>query len=552
MKINQSRLDDSLLNLILKHGFEFKWLYLLALACLYLTHELQSRIPFYAKELGDLLFQPNHPSINLSKYLLVGLGIIIFRTASRLLIFYPARVQQKYLRVELIEKLESSHPSRYKKTNSGQIYQILFNDLAQMRALVGFGFLQIANVVIAMNVLIPKMIVFDSKLFKAFTPMFLAVGIFGLLVNFFQAKFKKSQDAQGEVQNFLIESFEGKKSIKNFHAELSFLKLFQSRTNFELQSFFNAGIGMAMTMPLVRLGLGLSLLWSAWIIKTQGLSASTLILFSGFLYLLLEPLMLLSWLGLVFIRAKASWKRIEDLVQELKTMTKEEKLIQELNSKNLDGVTFEFWGKHLQVKINPFQWTAFIGETGVGKSKVLYEIADVYKMRNKTISFVAQEPYLYNDSLEKNIFLGRIPTNDERKTAFDLIKVFALHELGNSMDVVLSLEVGENGKRLSGGQIKRLALIRSLMADAEYLFWDDPFSSVDLIQEKEIIQILRDSNFLKNKTLILSTHRLSTVRHSDNLIFLDKHSKTIKAEGLTSDWLKPGTIVHEYFEKQMV
>jgi ATP-binding cassette subfamily B protein len=233
-------------------------------------------------------------------------------------------------------------------------------------------------------------------------------------------------------------------------------------------------------------------------------------------------------------------------------MTKEEKLILELNSKNLDELHFEFWGKHLQVKINPFKWTAFIGETGVGKSKVLYEIADIYKLRNKTISFVAQEPYLYNDSLEKNIFLGRTPSDGERKTAYDLIKIFGLQELGASMDVVLSLEVGENGKRLSGGQIKRLALIRSLMADTEYLFWDDPFSSVDLIQEKEIIQSLRDSDYLKNKTLILSTHRLSTVRQSDNLIFLDKETISIKAQGLSSDWLKAGTIVHEYFEKQMV
>jgi ATP-binding cassette subfamily B multidrug efflux pump len=552
MNETSKRLDDSLAKLIFKHGLDFKWLYLLALACLYLTHELQSRIPFYAKELGDLLFETNHPPIQLSKYLLVGLGIIIFRTASRLLIFYPARVQQKYLRVELIERLENSHPSRYKKTNSGQIYQILFNDLAQMRALVGFGFLQIANVVIAMNVLIPKMVVFDSHLFKAFIPMFVAVGIFGLLVNLFQAKFKKSQDAQGEVQNFLIESFEGKKSIKNFHAELSFLKLFQDRTNFELQAFFSAGIGMAMTLPLVRLGLGLSLLWSAWIIKSQALSASTLILFSGFLYLLLEPLMLLSWLGMVFIRAKASWRRIEDLVHDLKQATKQEEIVRQLNSKNDDHLHFEFWGQYLKAQIKPFVWTAFIGETGVGKTKVLHEIADVLKSRNQAISFVAQEPYLYNDTLEKNIFLGRSPNQSERQVAFDLIQVFALTELGNSLESVLSLEVGENGKRLSGGQIKRIALIRSLMAQTDYLLWDDPFSSVDLILEKEIIQTLKKSDYLKGKTMIISTHRLSTLRYTDNLLFLDKLSSSIIAEGLTSDCLQPGTIVNEYFEKQMV
>jgi ATP-binding cassette subfamily B protein len=382
--------------------------------------------------------------------------------------------------------------------------------------------------------------------------MFVAVAIFGLLVNLFQAKFKKSQDAQGEVQNFLIESFEGKKSIKNFHAELSFLKLFQDRTNFELQTFFSAGIGMAMTMPLVRLGLGLSLLWSAWIIKSESLSASTLILFSGFLYLLLEPLMLLSWLGMVFIRAKASWRRIEDLIQDLKQATKEEEIVRQLNASNDQELHFEFWGKYLKTNIKPLEWTSFIGETGVGKTKVLYEIADILKSRNKIISFVAQEPYLYNDTLEKNIFLGRIPSEQERQVAYDLIQVFALSELGNNLNSVLGLEVGENGKRLSGGQIKRLALVRSLMAEADYLLWDDPFSSVDLILEKDIIQVLKKSHYLKNKTIILTTHRLSTLRYTDNVIFLDKSSSSITAEGLTTDWLQPGTVVFEYFEKQMV
>ncbi len=548
---SKSRLDQSLFKLILNHGKEFKWFYLLAMLCLYLTHELQSRIPFYAKELGDLLFEKNHPEISLWKYVWVGIGIIIVRTTSRLLFFYPARVQQKYLRVELIERLEQSHPSRYKKTNSGQIYQILFNDLAQLRGLVGFGFLQVANVIIAMNVLIPKMVVFNPKLFKAFLPMFGGVLFFGVLANLFQKHYKKAQDYQGDVQNFLIESFEGKKSIKNFHAEIPFFKLFHHHSNKELQTFFIAGMGMATTFPMVRLGLGASLLWSALIIKDEGLSASTLILFSGFLYLLLEPLMMLSWLGIVFIRAKASWIRLYDLVKDLKTVTDAEKKIAELNFNSTHDFKIDFWNKTLTFPLDVSRWTAFIGETGCGKTKVLYDLADIMKMRGKVVSFVAQEPYLYNDTLEKNIFLGRHPSEAERKQSYALIKMFALSELGHDQAEVLSLEVGENGKRLSGGQIKRVALIRSLMSPASVILWDDPFSSVDLILEKEIVTELKKSTLLKDRTMILSTHRLSTVRYTDELIFLDKETG-IRHIGKTNDLLHPGTEVYEYFQKQMV
>jgi ATP-binding cassette subfamily B protein len=89
------------------------------------------------------------------------------------------------------------------------------------------------------------------------------------------------------------------------------------------------------------------------------------------------------------------------------------------------------------------------------------------------------------------------------------------------------------------------------MSEADTLIWDDPFSSVDLILEKEIIQELKSQETLKKKTIILTSHRLSTVRNSDYIIYLDKDSGVIE-EGDVSELLKSTTKTYEYFQKQMV
>ncbi|MDH5580477.1 MAG: hypothetical protein OEY33_01090, partial [Bdellovibrionales bacterium] len=96
--------------------------------------------------------------------------------------------------------------------------------------------------------------------------------------------------------------------------------------------------------------------------------------------------------------------------------------------------------------------------------------------------------------------------------------------------------------------------VKSLLSDAEYLIWDDPFSSIDVILEKEILSELNQKRLLENKTIIMSSHRLSTVKHSDYCILVDK-TEGIAEYGATKKLLDKEmgkTKVYEFFEKQMV
>ena len=530
---------------------EFKIYYIFGFICLIFTHKIQSELPFMAKELADFVAKDSH-ELRPSLFFLCALGILVFRTSSRILFFYPARLLQKYLRTELLEKLESNTPQRFRSLNSGQLFQYLTGDIDQIRALIGFVGLQGGNFVVALFVLVPKMLAFNPHLMIALTPMVCSFVIFTIIVTKNRKYFKLTQDMQGDVQNLIMESYIGKRTIKNFHSEESFKKLFSELSLKELFYFYKSSLGVSITLPLITLGVGLSMLWGAYIIMDQNLGATTLILFSGFIFLFMEPMGYLSWIGMVVSRSHASWGRLQELDLTLTTNIEAEDVLRTLNTGLEDhNYKIPFWEKNLQVNFKPGAWNVLIAKTGHGKSEMLLKLSEILRQHGKSISLVAQDPYIFNDSIERNIFLGKKETESERDSAKIILKTLGLDYLDPDLEQLMKLEVGENGKRLSGGQAKRLSLVRSIMSGASILIWDDPFSSVDLILEKEIILELKKHNVLEGKTVILTSHRLSTVRNSDYLVFLDKDLGVIE-DGEVSTLLRENSKTYEYFQKQMV
>lgn len=538
---------------VIHHAFEFKWFYLGAFLCLYVLQVFQSEIPGRIRKLTELLGTGSIQGSSVWIFVGLAAGILLFRTSSRLLFFYPARVQQKLLRMELLELLEKVPSTRYQHRSQGQIFQILFDDINNLRAFIGFGLLQVGNLFIAAWVLIPKLNETDSYLWPAFSPLFISVILFTITSLINQKYFKKMMDKKGEVQQYIIESYEAKQTIKNFHREENFIKGFVGISSEELALFFKSTIGFAITGPYVKLGLGISLIWAAMLVRAQGGTTSDLVFFSGFLYLFLEPVMFLSWVAVVVAQGFAAWKRVKELYGVLVVPSLDE---QELAESHLDlspqglNLSLLFWQKKINLFFQANKWTVLIGETGIGKSYLLSKLATGLILKGHKVSMVQQEPYLFNDTIMENIFLGKEVNDKNMALAKELIKMFQLDNLAPTIDEVLNLEVGENGKRLSGGQIKRVALIRSLLSEAKTIVWDDPFSSVDIILERRIIHKMRNSPEWKNHTFIISSHRLTTVRLSDEVIYIDKESG-VKAQGSSEMILKEEN-VSRFFKEQLV
>ncbi len=538
---------------VIHHAFEFKWFYLGAFLCLYVLQVFQSEIPGRIRNLTELLGTGSIEGSSVWIFVGLAAGILLFRTSSRLLFFYPARVQQKLLRMELLELLEKVPSTRYQHRSQGQIFQILFDDINNLRAFIGFGLLQIGNLLIAAWVLIPKLNETDAYLWPAFTPLFLSV-VFTTIASLINQKyFKKVMDKKGEVQQYIIESYEAKQTIKNFHREESFIKGFVKISTEELALFFKSSIGFAVTGPYVKLGLGLSLIWAAMLVRAQGGSASDLVFFAGYLYLFHEPVMFMSWVAVVVAQGFAAWRRVQELYGVLVVPSLDEKELAESHlDLGSDGLKLSllFWQKKINLFFQANRWTVLIGETGIGKSYLLSKLATGLILKGHKVSMVQQEPYLFNDTIMENIFLGKEVTEKNMALAKELLRMFQLDNLAPTIDEVLKLEVGENGKRLSGGQIKRVALIRSLLSEAKTIVWDDPFSSVDIILERRIIHKMRNSPEWKNHTFIISSHRLTTVRLSDEVIYIDKESG-VKAQGSSEMILKEEN-VSRFFKEQLV
>lgn len=541
----QTRLHRRFLPWLIAHSFEFWYYYVGALGCLFSLHYFSSEIPLMAKELGDLAMGGKLDEIDLVSFLLIAVYILFFRTLSRLLFFYPARIQQRNLRIELVERLEKAPARNYKDYNEGMLFQTLYNDLNRLRGFVGFALLQFGNIIIAAFIFIPKIKEFNSDFLIAFSPLVGSVCGFSVLVYFFQPWVRRGMDEYAEVQNYLLESYDAKKTIQNYHAEKDFFEGFSKISNKELRTFFISTMGRILSFPLVKLGFGGSLIWAAYIVKDNGLAASDLIFFSSFLFLVLEPLMFVSWIGIVTSQGYAAWGRVKELVASLNKPI----LDAWIKQSDFETPKLPLWDKESQFKFPKKSWSVLVGETGSGKSWVLENYAQLLAQQGQKFSMIHQEPYIYNDTLIDNIFLGQPETPEKLELAKFYVKQFGLDILGNSIEEVLQMELGENGKRVSGGQAKRIALIRSLISDVDFILWDDPFSSVDLILEAQILKELQLNENLKQRTFILTSHRLSTVRACDNVILIDK-GIGIKEQGEVKTLLNQKSGVNEFFEKQ--
>jgi ATP-binding cassette subfamily B multidrug efflux pump len=500
MKENNAR---KFLKWIALHLYQFFKFYFVATSCLVGLYYCLGELPGVAKKIIEVSDRSLMVPF-IWQLILLALFIFLFRTGSRWFFFYPARFIQKKMRLDLMRLMEITHPDQYKSYNQGQLYQYLATDCDQVRAFLGFAMLQIVNILISLAILIPKFLSLYPELFICLFPI-LAVCLLYTGITFFSHRFyKKTIETQAEVQQFIIQSYKAKRDIRTMQKEAIFEEKFLQRNSVEMYYFLLSSLMRSVARPLVALASSLSLVWGAY--KLNYLyTVSDLVAFSTFVYLLLEPVLNLSWIGVVTSNGFASWKRIEDFKIDLQQ--KKNQSIQHHPS-FVDVELRNFLPTHKRICI--------VGATGGGKSTFLFEIANFLKNEKKQLSYVYQEPYLFNDSAQNNITLDN-ETNFSEEELDKMLKLLSLEQLG-TWSSFADLYVGEMGKKVSGGQRKRIALARSLYAQTDFLLWDDPMSSVDVIQEKKFWEEV--TGFLKNKNLIYTSHRFTTVRQADLVISL--------------------------------
>lgn len=173
------------------------------------------------------------------------------------------------------------------------------------------------------------------------------------------------------------------------------------------------------------------------------------------------------------------------------------------------------------------------------------ELSDIDpSSRSKLIAYTGHEQFLFSLSIKENVvFTSKV---DDETRLHDALEASALINDLNRFEDGLDTKVGEKGVRISGGQRQRIALARALYSGADILILDDPFSSVDIATEREIIDHLKTA--YKDQIVFLFTHRLTSFVYADQVIVLD--GGRVSEKGTHDELMEKGAVYSEIFSAQ--
>ena len=464
----------------------------------------------------------------------------------------------------------------YKKNNTGDLMNRISEDVSKVRMYLGPALMYGMNVTILMLMVIPFMFYINFNLaFYSLMPLPLLVVSIYLVQNIINKRSEQIQESLSNLSTYVQETFSGIRLIQSFVREINFEKVFAQKS----KEYKNKSIGLqfvlALFFPVIMTLIGLSIIITVYVgaleVFDGNLSIGNIAEFLIYVYLLTWPVTALGWITSIIQRASASQKRINEFLRESSDITSSENKRIILQGKiEFKNVFFKYSDTKIQgmenisFTINPGDSLGIIGSTGSGKStiansilrlfdidkgQILIDDTDIKQLNishfRKQIGYVPQDVFLFSDTIKNNILFGT-----ENKS-FDLVKEAAenadLLRNINSFPEKFETKIGERGITLSGGQKQRVSIARAIIKEPKILILDDCLSAVDTKTENVILENMK--KIMMNKTSIIISHRISSVKLAKKIIVID--SGKIIEEGNHKTLLERKGVYFDLYEQQL-
>jgi len=567
---------------LLRHKRRFTF----GLVCLLLANAAATAVPWLVGQIvdglrsahaGDGGLPPGFLTRNI--LLLTGLSLVggAFMFGMRWLLIGISREIEFALREDFFAHLLRLDPPYYQRHPVGDLMARAGSDLGAVRMLLGPGIMYTLNTAAALVMTLALMLATDWRLtLLGLLPLPLLSLLIYLISSRFHRGFTAIQEQFSRLSTRAQENLAGIRVVKAFGREEAELARFRVEGRAYTEANLRLYRMMALFMPTLRFLSGLSivaiLFFGGRAVERGQISLGELVAFIQYMIRLSWPMAALGWVTGIIQRGSASWQRLVEVLDTQPSIQGPARGPADAplrGALEVRGLSFAFAGRPVLQDID-FTLPAggslgIVGPTGSGKTTLLRLIPrlldpppgtiflagrDVTALPlaqlRASIAWAGQEPLLFSESLDANLRHGDLSIDPAARDR-------AAREAA-VLDEVLGFPagwespIGERGVSLSGGQQQRISLARALLKEAGLLILDAPFASVDTQTEEQILAALRAQS--GGRSLILISHRVSTVRHCDRILVLE--SGRIVAAGSHAELLAAGGLYARLYERQLI
>ena len=450
---------------------------------------------------------------------------------------------------EIYSHYQELDASFYKQNTTGDLMNRISEDVGKVRMYSGPAIMYLANTVVTtVTVLIFMLSVNVPLTLIVFLPLPLLSYLIYRVSDMINKQSGKVQQELGNLTTQAQETFSAIRVIKAYARETYFTEKMQEKNEVYKKTALKLATIESFFGPAMVLMIGLSVLITVWyggkLTIQSKIEPGNVTEFIFYVFRLTWPFASLGWVTSLIQRASASQERINEFLNTKPAIinpNEETYLIKgEIEFKN---VNFRYPEnnieaiKNISFKLKAGQTLGITGKVGSGKSSILNLITRQYdvtsgeilidqkniKQHNlhllrKNMGVVPQEVFLFSDTIANNILFGSSDKNTNNEKIEFAAKQAQVHNNILTFPEKYETVVGERGVTLSGGQKQRISIARALINKPQLLFFDDCLSAVDTETEEQILNNLKQE--MENKTAIIVSHRISSLKNADLILYL--------------------------------